>query len=169
MARMRRMLAPLVTIKHMTNHENTTLNSGARINIELIQGVGQASVVNTTDVVEGSSIKTIYIEQWLKSNASAGTNTKFQLVLEKVMGAVAAITFTQMNNLMSYPNKKNILYSTQGVIGDLTTSSIPIMRGWFSIPKGKQRFGLDDQLVLSISSTGAVIQRCGLSIFKEWK
>ncbi len=166
---MRRMLAPLVTIKHILNKENATINSGARLNIELVQGVVQTGVSSVTDVVEGSLVKTVYIEIWLKSNASAGTNTKFQVVLEKVMGATAAITFTQMNNLMTYPNKKNVFYITQGVMGDLTTGSLPIMRGWFAIPRGKQRFGLDDQLVLSISSTGAVIQACGLSIFKEWK
>ncbi len=169
MARRRMLLAPLITIKHMVNLEKVGIASGAALNIELAQGVGQNLVTNPTDVVEGSQVKTVYIEIWLKSNASAGTDTKFQIILEKVMGAVAAITFVQMNNLMTYPNKKNILYSTQGVMGDLTTGSLPIMRGWFSIPKGKQRFGLDDQLVLTISATGAEIERCGLIIYKEWK
>ncbi len=169
MARFRRMLAPLVTIKHMVNIENSTLAAGAATNIELVQSVAQTAVVNAGDVVEGSLVKQVYIEMWLKSNASAGTDVKFQLIIEKVIAGQTPITFTQMNNLMSYPNKKNILYSTQGVLGDLTTQSLPITRQWHSIPKGKQRFGLGDQLILSVSATDAVLQRCGLIIFKEWK
>ncbi len=163
------MQAPLITIKHMTNIENTTIASGAVRSIEIVQAVGQAAVVNTGDVVEGSIVKTVYLEHWIKSNGGAGTDTKFQLVIEKVPAGATSITFTQMNNLMTYPNKKNVFYVTQGVIGDGETQSLPVIRQWFMIPKGKQRFGLDDRFVLTISTTGAVIQSCGLAIFKEWK
>ncbi len=153
----------------MVNSESATLASGAAINIEVAQGVAQTAVTNTGDVVEGSLIKQVHIEMWIKSRAVAGSHFKFQLALEKVMGAQAAITFAQMNNLMAYPNKKNIFHTAQGIGGDLTTQSIPIMNDWFAIPKGKQRFGLDDQLVLTISATTSDLQRCGLFIFKEWK
>ncbi len=163
------MLAPLITIKHMVNSESQTITAGTAINIEIAQAVVQNLVVNNTDVVEGSVIKTCHIEMWLKSNASAGTNCKFQAILEKLPAGATAITFTQMNNLATYPNKKNVLYSTQGIIGDLTTQSIPMFRDWYSIPKGKQRFGLDDRLMLTISATTGDIRRCGLFIYKEWK
>ncbi len=153
----------------MVNSESQTISAGAAINIEIVQAVGQTLVANTTDVVEGSLVKTCHVEMWLKSNATAGTNCKFQAVLEKVPAGATPITFTQMNNLMVYPNKKNILYSTQGIMGDLTTQSIPMFRDWYPIPKGKQRFGLDDRLILSISATTGDIRRCGLFIYKEWK
>ncbi len=162
-------MAPLVTIKHMVNIENAQLTSATAGSIELVQAVAQTAVANTTDVVEGSIVKTVFLEMWIKSFAGAGEDTKFQLVLEKLTENSDPITFTEMNNLMSYPNKKNILYTSQGIVGDLTTQSIPIVRQWFSIPKGKQRFGLGDELVVTISTTGAVLQRCGLCIFKEWK
>ncbi len=163
------MAAPLVTIKHIVQIDNAQIASGAAENIELVQSVGQTAVSNTGDVVEGSIVKTVYIEMWLKSFAAAGEDTKFQLIIEKVPAGATPATFTQMNGLMGYLNKKNILYTTQGVLGDLTTQAIPIVRQWFMIPKGKQRFGLGDELVMSISATAAVIQRCGLAIFKEWK
>ncbi len=163
------MLAPLVTIKHMVNIENSQFASGTARTVEIVQAVAQTAVTNAGDVVEGSLVKTVYIEHWVKSFASAGTDVKFQLVIEKLSTGAASITFTQMNNLMSYPNKKNILYTSQGVLGDLTTQSIPIVRQWFMIPKGKQRFGLDDTLVMTISATSAALQTCGLAIFKEWK
>ncbi len=74
-----------------------------------------------------------------------------------------------MNNLMVYPNKKNILFYSQGVIGDLTTQSIPVVRNWFLIPKGKQRMGLGDKIVETLTATAAVIQNCGFSTYKEYK
>ncbi len=163
------MLAPLVTIKHMQNIENAVVATATTRPIELVQAVAQTAVTNVGDVVEGSLVKTCYVELWFKSNADAGQDTKFQLVLEKVPAGATSISFTQMNNLMSYPNKKNILFTTQGVVGDLTTQALPITRDWYSIPKGKQRFGLDDRLVVTISTTGFGANVCGLSIFKEWK
>ncbi len=162
-------MAPLVTIKHYVNVEKVGIASGAADPIEAIQGVAQTAVANFADVVEGSVVKTVYIEMWIKSNASAGLFGKFQMVIEKVPAGATPATFTQMNNLMTYPNKKNVFFTSQGILGDLTTQAVPIIRTWLLIPKGKQRFGLDDRLVVNVSATSAAIDRCGLFIFKEWK
>ncbi len=164
-----RMLAPIVSIKHYVQQEKTGIASGAKFPVEIVQGVGQSAVTNTSDVVEGSVVKAVFLEFWVKSNASAGTDNKFQLVIEKLQFNAVPISFTQMNNLMSYPNKRNILFFSQGVIGDLTTQSVPIVRQWFKIPKGKQRFALGDELVLSVSATGAELELCGFSTYKEYK
>ncbi len=166
---MARKAAPYITIKHYVNIENNSVASGAVRNLQIIQGVGQTAVVNSGDVVEGSLVKAAYLELWFKSNSAAGTENKFQFVIEKVPANQDPITFAQMNNLMSYPNKKNVFFVSQGVTGDLTTNSIPVFRDWLMIPKGKQRFGLDDELFMSISATGAAADTCGVSTFKEVK
>ncbi len=160
------MLAPIHSIKHYVNLENVVTSDAAATNRQLIQGV--KTKVNSGDVDEGSVVKAIYIEMWFKGNAVAGTEDKFQLVIEKVIADQVPITFTQMNTLDSYPNKKNVFFYSQGVTGDLTTSSIPVVRGWFKIPKGKQRFGLDDELFVSTSTTGATANTCGFATFKEY-
>ncbi len=167
--RHRRMLAPIVSIKHYVNQENASIADNAIRNMQMIQGVGQTAVVNTGDVVEGSIVKAVYIEMWFKGNAAAGTEDKFQLSIEKVPANQEPMTFAQMNTPMGYPNKKNILFYSQGVTGDLTTGSIPIVRGWFKIPKGKQRFGLDDELFVNVTTTGATANTCGFAVFKEYK
>jgi len=163
------MLAPLVTIKHYVNIEEATIVGNTARTIELVQAVSQNVVANFADVVEGSLVKTVFLELWLKSNATVELDTKFQLVVEKVPAGATPITFTQMNNLMTYPNKKNVLFVSQGVMGDKRTQSIPVVRQWFMIPKGKQRFGLDDRFIATISATDFGIQSCGIAIFKEWK
>jgi len=163
------MLAPIVSIKHYVNMENSPITGGTAQPRQIIQGVAQTGVVNFGDVVEGSVVKAVFIEIWYHSAATAGNDSKFQLVVEKVPAGVDSITFTQMNNLMTYPNKKNVLFVSQGVTGDLTTQSIPIVRQWFKIPKGKQRFGLDDELFVTISATSANADVCGIAVFKEYK
>ncbi len=161
------MLAPINSIKHYVQTENNQVATGVRKTIPLVVAVAQSAVTNAQDVVEGSIVKNVYIEHWVKSFAAAGEDVKFQFVIEKVVSGQDPITFTQMNSLMGYPNKKNVLFMSQGVIGDLTTQSIPVVRNWFKNPK--PRMGLGDQIVASLSATAAVIQNCGFSTYKEYK
>ncbi len=163
------MVAPIVSTKHYVQLENSILTTGTRRSAALVEGVAVQSVAASDNVIEGSMVKAVFIEIWVKSNASATEDTKFQLLLEKVPAGQTAVTFTQMNNLMTYSNKKNILYFSQGVIGDGTTQGIPVVRNWFKIPRGKQRFGLGDTLALAISTTAASMQNCGFATFKEYK
>ncbi len=165
----RRMVAPIVSIKHYVTIENSVTADGVNRSIEVVQAVTQPGVTNTGDVVEGSIIKAIYLELWYKGNASAGTESKFQFAFEKVPAGQSPLTFVQMNNLMTYPNKKNVLFVSQGVVGDLTTQSIPVVRNWIKIPKGKQRMGLDDKFQIAITTTGATSNTCGVAVFKEYK
>ncbi len=157
------------SIKHYVNTENSSITAASARTIEIVDAVGQASVVDTSDVVEGSIVKAVFLEYWVRSTATAGNDAKFQFCLEKVVSGQSSITFAGMNNLMAYLNKKNVLFFSQGVIGDLTTQSIPVVRQWFKIPKGKQRFGLGDNLVVTISATGFALDSCGFSTYKEYK
>ncbi len=165
--RHRGMLAPIVAIKHYVNHENAKVLTTARRNIDVV--VAKAATTNAEDVIEGSVVKAVYLELWLHSIADAGTDTKFQFVFEKIVAGQDPITFTQMNNLDTYPNKKNVFFVSQGVMGDKTTASLPVVRNWFKIPRGKQRMGLGDSLVMSISATAFDIDTCGISTYKEYK
>ncbi len=137
--------------------------------MEVVDAVADGTITNAEDVTEGSIVKAIYLEMWVKSGATAGNDTKFQFVFEKVPSGATPITFAQMNNLGAYPNKKNVFYVSQGVLGDLTTQAIPVVRNWFKIPKGKQRMGVGDLMIMSVSATGFDIDSCGFSTFKEYK
>lgn len=161
------MQAPINSIKHYVHAENTPVGSATRRLVEVVDAVAAPS--DAQDVEQGSIVKAIFLEFWVKSGATDGNDTKFQFLIEKVVADQAPVTFTQMNNLGSYPNKKNVLYFSQGVLGDATTGSIPIVRQWFKIPKGKQRFGLGDSLSVAISATGFDIDSCGFSTYKEYK
>ncbi len=69
--------------------------------------------------------------------------------------------------LNAYDNKKNIIYTQIGLISDNLTYPMNVIKGWFKIPKGKQRMGLNDRWNLNIFAQSNGITGCGMFIFKE--
>ncbi len=167
--RHKRMLAPIVARKHYVHSTNTVIAAGAIQANVIVSGVVAPATGNSFSVIEGSIVKAIYIERWIKSNATAGGSTQFTMIIEKLPANAPSVTFAQIANLGAYTNKKNILYSTQGVIGDLTTGSIPLFRQFILVPKGKQRIGLNDRITVSIAAVGLAMQSCGIATYKEYQ
>ncbi len=172
MARMRsRGLGAIVnSIKHFVPYTNADTTSGGLRNTVLInvvaKGAARAAVSN---VEEGCKIFGSYVEYWLKGNGASGTDTQFTAVVVLLKSGAVAPTAANMANLQAYTNKKNILYTTQGVIGDNTTQGVPIIRDRIKIPPGKQRFGLGDSLNLILAPVGQSIQNCGIAVYKEFE
>ncbi len=102
---------------------------------------------------------------WLTSDdTAAGTAI---VTLEKVPAGATAMTAAQSAALNDYPNKKNILHTQMGLLGPNTQYPMAVVKGWFKIPKGKQRFGLKDILSLNIHGQSNGLAGCGFFIFKE--
>jgi len=162
------MKPPINSIKHIVQHTQTTVASAAVASLQDVKGRAfQSSVNSADDVIQGAVIKAIYIELWLLGNSTS--ETSFVIMFEKSPGGQANPTFTEMSTLDSYSNKKNVLYTTQGLIGANTTNAVPIYRGWLKIPKGKQRFGLNDDFTINIAALGATgVDFCGVTIYKAY-
>ncbi len=172
MARFKRMLAPIVSVKHYVHRTNVTVTSGTIENVVLADAVTVASAGgNAFDVTEGSVVKAVHLDYWVLNIGASNTNTQWTAILEKVPSNQTAATAAQLANLGAYTNKKNILHSFQGNIAAAVDGNggIPFLQGWFKIPKGKQRMGLGDRLVVSAVSTGVSIRICGLCTYKEYQ
>ncbi len=168
---MPRMLAPIISIKHYVAFTNATVSSGSVANTDLVTAIPNTAAPAATDeVTEGSIVKSVFIELWLNGLGASGATTQFTVILVKLPGGQNAPTVTDMLNLMAYDNKKNILFTSQGNLAGVGDGqSIPVMREWYKIPKGKQRFGLGDTLRLAVLPTGLDLKRCGISTYKEYK
>jgi len=120
-----------------------------------------------SEVAEGSLIKAVYVELWLLSTGNDGSDV---VVLSKNADNSAGITFAEAATLFTYTEKKNILFTHQGLSSnDAVGNPIAVMRGWYKIPKSKQRFGLGDVLNLSVGNFGAnALDYCGFAIYKEY-
>ncbi len=166
------MVAPIHSVKHYVHRANTVISSGNISAIVLVDAVTVATAgANSFDVTEGSLVKAIHLDHWIINNAATGINTQFNAILEKVPAGAASATAGEIINLGAYDNKKNVLNSFQGNLsaGIDGANATPFMQGWFKIPRGKQRMGLGDRLVLSVLTTGQSCESCGLVVYKEYQ
>ncbi len=155
------------SIKHYVQLSISTVLTTAR-NAEVIAvTVNQASSNLGEEVQEGSSIKAIFLEVWVIGSSA---DQFFTATVSKQVSGASAPTSAQMADLFTYPNKKNIFYTTQGLApNDGVGQPIPLYRGWIKIPKSKQRFGLGDALAFCIRSGGdATLTYCGFATYKEY-
>ncbi len=165
------MVRPVVhSTKHIVQFANFLVTAGASNPQTLINTVpSTANRVNVVDVVEGAIIKAIYVELWVKGDGASSADTQFIIALVKLPGGGNAITAADMLNLQAYDNKKNIFFISQGVLGGKDTGqAVPVLRQWIQIPKGKQRWGNGDEMILNTSSIDTGLQRCGVAIYKEY-
>ncbi len=153
------------TEKHIVQVSLNTITSGSIINLVFATSVAVPTAV-LTEVREGSIIKAIYFEMWITSNdSSSGTAI---VTFEKVEGSDSTLmTSGESAGLGSYTNKKNVFHTQMGLIPSNTQYPLATIKGWFKIPKGKQRFGLGDRLVINIHGQSSSVQMCGFGLYKE--
>ncbi len=155
--------------KHVLQMSQFTIAQSA-INTQVI-AKAQEAISTTPDAVEvGSSIKAVYVELWL-GNASSTVVGSYTTILYKNPGGGLGASSTQLASLHDYDNKKNILFTSQALVPPTDGGQVQVMRGWYKIPKGKQRFGLNDKIELVTRNnnlTSVDVNGCGLAIYKEY-
>lgn len=163
------MKAPIVSRKHIVQHTQFVVVSASVTTFDDIHAVAIQDVNTPQEVVEGSVVKAIYVEIWLNGNTGVEPAGSITMIVEKSQSANIEPSFTNMTTLDAYENKKNILYTTQGIVASNTGNPTPFLRQWIKIPKSKQRFGLQDKLRIVIAAIGSEdISGCGLSIYKSY-
>ncbi len=152
--------------KHLVQISLDQVVAGTVDNIAIVEAKHSDNQGTASHVDVGDTVKAVYVEIWLLATSSQpGSAT---VILEKVPASQDPADSTQMASLQTYTNKKNILFTSQGVIGDANANPVPFMRQWYKIPKGKQRFGLGDNLYLNIRANLESITFCGLAVFKSY-
>ncbi len=152
--------------KHYVQHSIQTVVAGTPKLLSIALAVDALDVNLPEEVVEGASVKACYIEIWLRSGSTTGSSG--QWILFKKLSDTSNPTAIEMAALHDWDNKKNILHTGMGLINDQDADAVPILRGWYKIPKGKQRFGLGDQLKFAIFAPTIDAQICGFMTYKEY-
>ncbi len=156
------------SVKHYFQMSIFNVAGNALVVKQPIKAVAADAVSDVHEVIEGAIVKAIYLELWVRSEDTTATSSI--ITLEKAPGiATANMTAAQSAALGDYPNKKNILYTTMGLVNDQDADAIPVFRGWIKIPKSKQRFGLNDAIRLNIHANTTVgLNVCGFFTYKEY-
>lgn len=153
--------------KHYVQNSIATILASAKLDLDLIEAVNVTAANAVHEVTEGATVKAIYIEQWLRAGEVSPGSVIVCLV--KVPGNGTGFSTASLAALGNADNKKNILFVSQGLINDQDADAIPFMRGWYKIPKSKQRFGLGDKLILQVFAQGAIdVHICGFATYKEY-
>ncbi len=163
-------MRPILTSKkHYVQLSRSTAAANGIVVMDIIDATTVADVNQVFEVVEGSVVKAVYIELWALGDGNAGSSI---VCLAKQPVNTANFTFAALAAIGSSGNKKNVLFFHQGLAqNDGVGGPTVIMRGWYKIPKSKQRFGLSDRLVLTMASQTAgtdTIDYCGFAIYKEY-
>jgi len=152
--------------KHLVQITRTEIAEFGSEHTVIVDVKGTIDGQEPTEVLTGTVIKAVYVEWWLLGSGQQPATAT--CILTKIPAGQANPTNGELGALHTYQNKKNIFVTQQGLIGDANTNPSPFYRGWIAIPKGKQRFGLGDRLVLSTRSITDAISVCGLMIFKSY-
>ncbi len=162
------MRATINSTKHYVQFTQFAVASASVATHVHVDAVAIAAVSNPDEVREGAVIKAVFIELWLLSDTNASNS--YVVTVEKTSGSEIVPTLSEMSTLMSYRNKKNILFTSQGLVGENgSTNPTPVLRQWIKIPKGKQRFGRLDSLRVNIAAIGATaLEGCSFSTYKEY-
>jgi len=159
------MVRPVIhSIKHYVQNSLSTVTAGGVDTVAFATAVETPSAVQ--HVKEGSIIKAVYIEQWVRAGSTTGSSG--QAIIYKKSSDASNPTTTEIAALGDWDNKKNILYTTMGLFNDQDADAIAVYKGWLRIPKGKQRFGLGDTLNFSIFAPSIDLHLCGFATYKEY-
>jgi len=161
-------LRPIIhSRKHYVQTSLATIVAGAKSDVDLVTGLEAGTQGAVNAVTEGALVKAVYIEEWLRSPEA--TPGSFIGCLYKNVGGSTPFTTVELAGMGDAENKKNVLYFTQGLVNDTNSIATPLTKGWFKIPKSKQRFGLGDRLIWAIFAQGAIdLVRCGFATYKEY-
>jgi len=154
--------------KHYLQVSLATVDAATTTNTVLAVAVDAPSADSALEVRQGSVIKAVYVEMWVRS--SGATPGTVLISFYKKPGVGTNMTFAEHVGLHTYDNKKNVFYHTQGLVNDNDADAVALVRGWFKVPKGKQRMGLNDALILAVTSqvVGIDLVQCGFATYKEY-
>ncbi len=163
------MKAVIHSKKHLFQISQGTVAQAAVVSQTFVDAIEGASTT-PQHVQEGASVKACYIEFWV-SQDSASVVGSYTIALYKDPGGANAAGAGDMAALHDWNNKKNILFTAQGLLTPNDGGQVPVLRAWYKIPKGKQRMGLGDKMRLTIRNnnvTAIDVNFCGLILYKEY-
>ncbi len=163
------MVRPMVhSTKHYVQFPRFTIATVSLVVTNIALAIQSTTANLENEVEEGNSIKACYVELWLLDAGAGGSQVT---TLTKNPQNATGPSFTQSQSLFTFANKKNILFTSQGLTpNDGIAQPVNIMRQWYKIPKSKQRFGLGDRLDLNIANSSAQdLFACGFATYKEYQ
>ncbi len=168
MARFRRSLAVVHRIKHIVD-SSATLAAATTLPVTLVKGVDAPVLANTPEVETGAKVHGIFLNVQVSANeASGGIPNIYMAVFKNPSGNISTIDPVGTGD---DPNKKAIIHQEMIMFAPTGTQGLPrtLFKGVIVIPRGMQRFGIDDELVVVLRAPSVNVKVCVQCIYKEFR
>ncbi len=146
-----------------------TIAQAALLTVNVVEGI-EGAMAQPEHVREGASVKAVFVELWLQ-NDSASVVGSFNGIVFKNPGGANNPSAADMAALHDWDNKKNILFTSQGLTPQTDSGVFPFCKQWIKIPKGKQRIGLGDKIQIVVRNSNATaidVAFCGFCVYKDY-
>ncbi len=161
------MVRPMVhSVKHYVQFSLQTIVAGGVDVLSIADAQPLDAVDTVAEVREGSSVKAVYLEIWLRAGST--TPSSGQMIVYKTEGDSGSPSATDMAALGDWDGKRNIFYTTMGLFNDQDADAIMAHKGWIKIPKSKQRMALGSSLKLAVFPPTIDLHLCGFATYKEY-
>ncbi len=141
--------------------------AGTQTNSVVITAVDAPVLANVTQVETGSRVNSIFLKVEISATSTAALANAYMLVFKNPGGNLVLPT---ANTVGSNDNKKFVIHQEMVMIEKNTTSNPrTLFVGVLVIPKGYRRFGINDQLYVSVLTPGVNHEACFQCIYKEYR
>ncbi len=169
MARYRKSLMVVHRLKHIVD-SNATVSAGVTLPVTLVLGRDAPLITAPREVETGAKVHGVFLNVQIQGNqiSSGGIPNIYMAVYKNKGSNVPNIDPTQTG---TNSDKSNIIHQEMGMFQSDSVDGNPktLFKGVIVIPKGLQRFGLDDALDITLRSTAINFKYCLQCIYKEFR
>ncbi len=170
MARFRRNLAirPVHSIKHVVDIQGA-LAAATQVNNNLINAIDAPTLANASSVETGCKVSSIYlnVEVSQTSASGGGLANVYMVIVKNPGGNIASITG---NTVGTDDNKRFVIHQEMKMRQNLDNGNPrTVFVGVLRIPRGYQRFGINDLLQIGLLIPAGACDFCIQCIYKEYR
>ncbi len=162
----RNRLRPVKSYKHVVDIQGG-LALGTQLNSILIDAVDAPVLTGAAGVEVASTVRAIYLKVEVYATSAAALSNVYMTVMKNPSNALTA---PAPNAVGVSDVKKQIIHQEMVMIQQVAEGNPrTLFKGVIRIPRGYQRMGQDDTLLLSLLSPGVAIFFCVQCIYKEFR
>ncbi len=159
-------LRPINRIKHVTDFQGGVA-AGANQLVVLILAADNPVLANTNEVVTGSKVNGIYLKVEVVATSAAALPNAYLTIMKNPGGNLVR---PAANAVGASDNKKYIIHQEMIMLQKQTGSNPrTLFNGVIKIPRHYQRFGPNDQLLLTVLTPGVTLDLCVQCHYKEFR
>ncbi len=159
-------LRPINRIKHVFDEQGGIGAGGAQLTT-LISAKDSPVIANTTEVVTGSKVNSIFLVVEINATSSAALANAYMYIIKNPGGN---LTPPNANTVGSSDNKRFVIHQEMVMLQQVTNSNPrTLFKGVIMIPRGYRRFGPNDLLQIKMNTPGVALNYCLQCHYKEFR